>query len=183
MKLLRCFFCLPLPADLAAALEAWIERARVVVPGARWVSRANLHVTLRFCGEIPQPVAHRLSFGAEAALERELSEPPALRMGGWGTFGHPPKVLWGGLEGETHRLAHLNALLEDLCRSEGLEPERRRFSPHLTLARFPFPPGALKLPPWNFSGREWHAGTAIFMSSCLTPAGPRYTPLKIYGKN
>ncbi|MGI6074758.1 MAG: RNA 2',3'-cyclic phosphodiesterase [Pyramidobacter sp.] len=183
MKLTRCFFCLPLPADLTTALEAWIQQARVSVPQARWVRRDTLHVTLRFCGEIPQRTVDRLASRAEAALADELSEPPVLRMGWTGTFGRPPKVLWGGLEGETGRLARLNALLEDLCRSEGLEPERRRFSPHLTLARFSFPPEELRLPPWNFSGRTWRAETVIFMSSRLTPAGPRYAPIKIYGRN
>lgn len=181
MEPVRCFFCLPLPDALAADMAAWIQSARKIMPRARWVSRGSLHVTLRFCGEIPQQTVQRLASEAEGELVRELTPPVSLRIAGTGTFGRPPRVLWAGLEGETDRLSRLNRLLERLCRSAGLDPECRGFAPHLTLARFPAPPAKTPLPAWNLSGRLWQADRVIFMRSRLTPAGPRYSPIKIYG--
>lgn len=183
MERVRCFFCLPMPDKLASDMAAWILAARGTMPRARWVSRPNLHVTLRFCGEIPQQTVSRLADGAEKALAAELTPPPVLKIAGTGTFGRPPRVLWAGLAGETERLFRLNRLLEQLCREEGLEQGRSSFSPHLTLARFPVPPAKLDLPAWNLSGREWLADRVIFMRSHLTPAGPRYSPIRVYGGN
>lgn len=182
MKKIRCFFCLPLPPEQTSSIMQWM-RANSALRGARWTSVQNLHVTLRFCGEQDEAVVRRLESRAGAALAEAFAEPLNFTTGKTGTFGRPPRVLWAGLDGDTARLRHLHDVIEDCCRAEGLEPDDKRFSPHLTLARFSAPVDVELLTPWELSpafGRAWQADRVIFMRSTLTPAGPRYAPIKIY---
>lgn len=101
--------------------------------GARWVAPENLHVTLRFIGEVDEDKARDLS----AALDPVTAEPFKLRVQGLGTFGDPAHALWAGVADEPKgALAELYARIESALVREGLEPEHRKFAPHVTLARF-----------------------------------------------
>ncbi|MBF0250192.1 MAG: RNA 2',3'-cyclic phosphodiesterase [Alphaproteobacteria bacterium] len=103
------------------------------IKGARWVAEENLHVTLRFIGEVDEDVALDL----DAALAEVRGEPFTLAVQGVGAFGHPPRVLWAGVKAEPEgALAHLHAAVESALVRAGLEPEGRKFAPHITLARF-----------------------------------------------
>ena len=179
----RCFFCLPLPWELAAKIGAWTDSCRGsrALGGARWCSRANLHITLKFCGEIPPETVKTVSAAAKNALAGKFPSPIGLEIGGQGTFGRPPRVLFAKTEGDTGKVSALNSTIEGICREAGRPPERRRFSPHLTLARlngaFPFD----ALPKWELSGEKWLADRVIFMQSRLTPQGARYSPIDVIG--
>lgn len=131
MGRVRCFFCLPLAPELKKEIAA----NRAAISGVRWVAEADLHVTLRFCGEIPQAAAQPLGDRAKNLLAERCAAPLRLTLRETGTFGRPPRVLWAGLGGDTAALARLNALIEGACRDAGLPPDDRKFSPHLTLAR------------------------------------------------
>lgn len=184
MERVRCFFCLPLAPELKKEIAAWIAANRAAVSGVRWAAEAGLHVTLRFCGEIPQAAARALGERVKDLLSERRAAPPTLTLRETGTFGRPPRVLWAGLGGDTATLERLNALIEGACREAGLPPDGRKFSPHLTLARMDasrrFDPAALDaLRPWKLAGRGWTADRAIFMRSRLTSAGPRYEPLTV----
>ena len=185
MKAVRAFFCLPLPDALLREAALWLREANDKLPGARWVTRRNLHVTLRFCGEISEQTAKALHKRLASPLCEALAAMPALTLEGTGTFGRPPRVLWAGLGGGVPQLRALNSLIEDACQAEGLEPDDKRFSPHLTLARFSDPRSARldRLPPWTLSGSSWTPERAVFMRSTLTPAGPNYTPLAVYERS
>lgn len=182
MERVRCFFCLPLAPELKKEIAAWIAANRV--SGVRWAAEAGLHVTLRFCGEIPQAAVRALGARVKDLLPERRAAPLRLTLRETGTFGRPPRVLWAGLGGDTAALERLNALIEGACREAGLPPDGRKFSPHLTLARLDasrgFDPAALDvLRPWKLAGRGWTADRAIFMRSRLTPTGPRYEPLTV----
>ena len=181
-KTVRAFFCLPLPEAVLRGISQWVRGAEANLPGARWVSRRNLHVTLRFCGEIGEQTVQALDRRLSVPVREALAAMPALTLGDTGTFGRPPRVLWAGLGGGVPQLRDLNALIEQACRDEGLEPDDKPFSPHLTLARFPDPKAARldRLPPWTLAGTGWTPDRVVFMRSVLTPAGPNYAPLFVY---
>jgi 2'-5' RNA ligase len=116
---------------------AWTVRERLAllaggVPGARWVPPENFHLTLRFIGEVPGHRAEEI-YHALAALHAPRFE---LSLAGVGTFskGGREVALWVGVE-RNPRLEHLQSKVETALRRAGLEPERRRFAPHVTLAR------------------------------------------------
>jgi RNA 2',3'-cyclic 3'-phosphodiesterase len=98
----------------------------------RWQDEEQLHLTLRFIGEVERPVAEDLA----AALARIRAEPFELRIAGVGRFEQRSGgALWAGVEPKA-RVAALAAKVERACQQIGLEPERRAFHPHITLARW-----------------------------------------------
>lgn len=103
------------------------------IKDARWVAPQSLHVTLRFIGEVDEDVAEQLCAG----LDSVTSDPFDLTLKDVGTFGRPPYSVWAGVGDEpVGALAHLQASIESVLVREGQEPEGRKFSPHVTLARF-----------------------------------------------
>src|SRR4029079_5048153 len=101
-------------------------------PDFRWQNDEQLHITLRFVGEVDRPVADDLA----DALGRIRSAPFSIRINGVGRFEQRSSgALWAGVEPK-EPLAALSAKIERVCQSVGLDPERRAFHPHITLARW-----------------------------------------------
>ena len=125
--MIRLFAALALPDEIAAGLA----RRQDGVPGARWRPREALHVTLRFFGEVANDVAADL----DAALAELAGEPLELTLAGVGQFGDGDhmRALWAGVE-ENAALRRLAERIETRARRAGLEPEKRRYRPHVTLA-------------------------------------------------
>ncbi len=126
---MRLFVGLELPWDLRQRIALL---AGAGIPGARWVPPENYHITLRFIGETPRYEAEEID-RTLAALKSPAFE---LTLGGIGTFAKARRShsLWLGVE-RTEKLERLQAKIEAALQRCGLEPERRRFQPHLTLAR------------------------------------------------
>ena len=101
-------------------------------PALRWVGDDQLHLTLRFMGEVERPIANDIA----AALERLASPAFELRVMGVGKFEkRNGGALWAGVQ-PRESVAGLAAKIERAIQQVGLEPERRAFSPHITLARW-----------------------------------------------
>lgn len=125
--MLRLFTGIELPGSLRAELA----KLRAPLPGAKWVEPENLHLTLRFAGDIENHIAADFA----DALESIDVPPFEIRLEGLGAFGgNDPRVLWAGVEAgpELEALARAN---ERAARSAGLAPESRAWKPHVTLAR------------------------------------------------
>ena len=98
----------------------------------RWQDEKQLHLTLRFIGEVDRRVASDLA----DALGRIRAEPFAIRIGGVGRFEQRNSgTLWAQVE-PREPLAALASKVERKCQSIGLQPEHRAFHPHITLARW-----------------------------------------------
>ena len=98
----------------------------------RWQDEEQLHLTLRFVGEVDRPVADDLA----TALGRIRAERFAIRINGVGRFEQRNSgALWAGVEPK-EPLAALAAKVERVCVAVGLEPERRAYHPHITVARW-----------------------------------------------
>ena len=101
-------------------------------PGLSWVGDENIHLTLRFVGEVERPLANDLA----ATLDRLRFDRFPLRIAGVGKFERRNGgALWAGVE-PRQPVAELAAKVERACQSAGVEPERRAFHPHITLARW-----------------------------------------------
>ncbi|MEZ5938732.1 MAG: RNA 2',3'-cyclic phosphodiesterase [Hyphomonadaceae bacterium] len=123
---LRLFAAVPLPQEIRARL-ATLQHD---VPGARWRPQENMHLTLRFFGEIDEPLARELDY----ELGDIVAAPFELSLKGIGSFGRSePSVLWAGVEAP-EALKRLAAACERAARAAGLQPEARIFRPHVTLA-------------------------------------------------
>jgi len=101
-------------------------------PDFRWQDDEQLHLTLRFVGEVERPIANDLA----DALSRVRANHFELRIAGVGRFEQRSSgALWAGVEPKTP-VAALAAKIERVCQQVGLDPERRTFHPHVTLARW-----------------------------------------------
>jgi RNA 2',3'-cyclic 3'-phosphodiesterase len=126
---MRLFVGLDLPWTLR---ERLIVLANAGIAGARWVPSENYHLTLRFIGEIPGHRAEEVDLALAGLRARGFS----LTLAGVGTFTKAGRstALWVGVE-RNPQLDHLQTKIETALQRIGLEPERRRFQPHVTLAR------------------------------------------------
>lgn len=129
--MLRLFVGIAFPPELKLRLSLLETR----LPGARWVDAGNLHLTLRFIGEVDEGIAADI----DEALTRLKARRFALQLAGAGVFGHDkPRNLWVGVEREP-ALSALQSKIEQALVRTGLPPEPRKFSPHVTLARLQNP--------------------------------------------
>lgn len=124
----RLFTGLEVPREVAFALSL----KRGGLHGARWIDVDNYHITLRFIGDVDHATAHEVS----DALDRLAnSEAFSLRLSALGSFGGDrPRALFAAVENNT-ALQRLQAAQERVLQRLGLEPEGRKFVPHVTLAR------------------------------------------------
>ena len=124
------------------------------VPDLRWQSDDQLHLTLRFVGEVDRPVAEDLA----AELERIRFDEFSLSLHGVGRFDQRRGgALWAGVAPKD-QLKALSQKVERACQAAALPPERRAYHPHITLARwgravpdleaFIHRHGSLKSEPW-----------------------------------
>ncbi|SEN18504.1 2'-5' RNA ligase [Sphingomonas gellani] len=103
------------------------------VPGARWQDEEQLHLTVRFIGDVEGPVADDVA----AALGSVHASAPTARLFGVGAFRHRDRTeaIWAGVQ-PADPLRALHAKVDQACARAGLERERRSYLPHITLARF-----------------------------------------------
>jgi len=168
MKMHRLFIAIDLPEEIKGNLGA----ISYGLPGARWVASEQVHLTLRFVGEVDGSMFEDIGHGLAGILGPSFS----LTIKGLGFFPPrgQPRVLWAGLEA-SEDLKKLKGRVDGRLRELGLAPDGRKFSPHITLARLRGTPrtrladflagyGLFSLPP--FAVDEFH-----LYSSVLTPGG------------
>ncbi|HUE79394.1 MAG TPA: RNA 2',3'-cyclic phosphodiesterase [Sphingomicrobium sp.] len=124
----RLFVAIRPPEDIRDLLIDAMDES----PELGWVGDDNLHLTLRFIGEVERPLADDIAL----ALSRVRFARFELSIAGAGIFERRTGgALWAGVQPKAP-VAALAAKVERACVAAGLEPERRAFHPHVTLARF-----------------------------------------------
>jgi 2'-5' RNA ligase len=130
---MRLFVALSISADAREHLTLLLDELRRADAKSRWVNPANLHITLKFIGEI---AAERLASIRQvlAAVPPPPSLDLALRGIGFFPNDRRPAVVWAGIEAPPE-LSALAGQIDQALSSCGIPREKRPFSPHLTLAR------------------------------------------------
>lgn len=169
---MRLFIAIELPAYIRDALD----RIQAGIPGAKWVLPENLHLTLRFLGDADGMQAEDLAYEL-ARIDMNSFE---IGLDGVGHFagGAGVKSVWMGVAPQEPLIA-LHGKVERACRRAGFPGGRQAFKPHITLARFRYPPeigrtrrfleryGRFRREPFRVSGFS-------LFSSELRPEGPIY---------
>lgn len=144
--MVRAFIAVELPEDLRQAISRSTETLRKALPGplVRWVAPQNIHLTLKFLGDVSPANLERLAeaLGTEAAARETFT----LSVGGLGAFPTPrrARLIWIGVEAPA-ALAALARGVEAAAARLGYAEEGRPFSPHLTLGRLDRSAGAADL--------------------------------------
>ena len=177
------FCAFELPEALRALIKEHIQRVREAVPeaAASWSRVENIHLTMKFFGNVEQAKIAGLS----AAAERIVKEFAAIKIavGGTGVFPKPnrPQVLWIGIRDGSGLLSQLHQRLEDEFAREGFSKEDRAFRPHLTIARIRKTHDATHLAQTHlamkFNEVEITLDELILFRSELSPKGSKYSAI------
>jgi 2'-5' RNA ligase len=168
---MRCFVALPLPEQIRDRLA----RMRGGLENARWVEPENLHLTLRFLGELDG----REMADVDAALSAVSVPNFEILLAGLNTFGNGKKLhaLYVGVEAP-EPLTRLQGKVEKAVQRAGQPAEGRKFLPHVTIARFKGAPGgkfgAFLQEHSLFRSEPIPIDRFVLYSSKLTPNGPIY---------
>lgn len=132
--MIRAFVAVPLDDGLRARLAQEIERLRRVAPNVAWVTPGNLHITLKFLGDVlPERIGRvAAALGGVASLDKF-----GLTIRGVGAFPSPrrPRVVWAGTTDGSTELTRLAGLVDTALVAQGFASETRAFSGHITLGR------------------------------------------------
>jgi 2'-5' RNA ligase len=177
----RVFSAIELPQETRELVLQYSSRLREQVPKARasWARDTNLHLTLKFLGEIPQPSVADFSKAASQVVAGV--QPFSIRLEQTGVFPMhgQPRVLWIGVNDFSGALAELHIRLETESARARFATEVRSFQPHLTIARLRNPEGARALAAAHqqaeFHPVEIAVSELVVIRSELSTAGPKYT--------
>ncbi len=157
-------------------LQGSLERK---CPGVRWVREHQLHMTVKFLGDVPDGQVPDVS----AALDLAASSAKPLTMGLQGAGCFPPRgsvrIVWSGTTETTGALTQCVAAVESELASLGFPRERRSFSPHITIGRVRFDDsdGRIRsaVDAAAYENMVQTVKSLTLMSSVLSPKGPAYS--------
>ncbi len=169
--MIRLFAAVAIPPEIAQGL-VWRQTG---LPGARWRTVDQLHITLRFFGDVPPVTAEDL----DLELQRIFVKPFDLVLAGAGSFGEGWRIdaLWAGVE-PSESLERLHARCETAARKVHIKADSRRYTPHVTLAymgQAPEPKVAAWIAEHNLlKSPPFRVDRFGLYSSVLSPSGSQY---------
>jgi 2'-5' RNA ligase len=173
---MRLFVALSIPDAVAQAMFL----IQAGIPGAHWQTREQLHLTLRFIGEVGGRGANDIDDALSAISSPRFS----LALKGAGEFGGKnPHAVWVGVS-DPAAVSHLNRKIETAMQRIGLKAEERKFTPHVTLARLRAAPRE-RVIDWVadrglYASPAFEVSSFALYSSTLTTDGSIYVPERVY---
>jgi RNA 2',3'-cyclic 3'-phosphodiesterase len=182
-RTVRTFVAIEISPEVRTRAQKLITQLQTVDAKIRWVDPAQVHLTLKFLGEIDLLEVPKIC----AAVEEVASALPpfSVRVNSAGAFPDlkRPRTVWLGIDDETKELAALHNEMEAALAKLGFRAENRRFRPHLTIGRVRGEgPGIVELARLLDEHRDYPAGVidvdeVIVFSSEQERGGPVYEPL------
>jgi RNA 2',3'-cyclic 3'-phosphodiesterase len=178
---IRAFIAIELDRQIIDNISRAIDDLKPRIPAIRWLAKTNLHLTVKFLGDVEGAQIDSICAALRDALR--LFPRCTINAKGLGVFPdlRRPKILWVGLTG--NELAELAAKVESALVPLGFAPEKRSYTPHLTIGRwrqFDRPPRTLEQDLEFWRGFQFGAcvvGQIILFQSVLKPAGATYYQL------
>jgi len=180
MDIMRAFLAIDIDRAVREEVCNFIDQVSKTTRGVSWVRPENIHLTLKFLGEIQEGTPEAIAAGLNPWLTK--LQPFSLLLKGAGGFPNlkTPRVLWVGID-LVNQLKALYDTVEDVCEGLGFQREKRPFSPHITIGRVKgvVDPKALS----KMYERAQHVwGTTLvrevnIMRSVLRPTGAEYSVL------
>jgi len=180
MSAIRTFIAVEIFRDIRSNIERWIRSLQHKVNGVKWVETQNLHVTLKFLGDVAADDLPEITNTVMKATSQV--EPFTLELFGSGAFPNmkAPRTIWIGCRDGAKQLTRLAMAIEDALSRLDFPKEARPFSPHLTIGRAK--QKVADMTPLLTSGQAESFGQcsiseASLFSSDLTRSGPIYKKL------
>jgi 2'-5' RNA ligase len=182
---IRTFICIDIPETIRQRIDSLQQDLRRVGAQVSWTTPSNIHLTIKFLGDVPESRVGDVCNAVErAAADRSPFE---IEVSGAGCFPslRNPRVLWIGLKSVPSPLKELHARIEDELAREGFPREPKKFAPHLTIGRVRNPHNAGRvaeeLIKTGIERESFRAAEVIVMRSDLNPKGSLYTPIAVTG--
>ena len=182
---IRCFIALEIPERIQNQLARIQGTLRNQIQKASWVKPSNIHLTLKFLGDVDPEELESIGEAIEGVASRHRSF--ALRVGGLGAFPNfaRPRVMWAGVKVGGERVSVLAQDINVALSDCGFPLETKRFNPHLTIARLK---ERIDLRPYanqyrqydHIDGAEMSVNTISLIQSQLHPTGAIYSTLQSY---
>ena len=179
--MMRCFVAVELEHALRRPLTRLLREQLPRTRDVRWCTEQQLHVTLKFLGEVSDSQLSAVCDAVTAAAD--FVEPFSLRLTGLGCFPSPrnPRVLWCGVEDQARGCARWVDLADPLFEDLGFPRETRQFHAHITLGRSKSPAGSdvMRRVLEDVPSPATPAMTVeevVLFESRLAPGGAQYTP-------
>jgi 2'-5' RNA ligase len=176
---MRLFYAVKISDAIRADVEAAVQSFPLRNPPWRWIPTGNMHLTLKFLGEVDERILGDLKdVGSAAAAETKPFRVAYGAFGGFPNLSNPRVIFFEAKEG-ARELAKIAKSLESLVEPLGIERERRPFKAHLTLARIkePLPRGMAErfddVPPLPATAFQI-VDRFMLMRSHLAPSGATY---------
>lgn len=182
---IRSFIAIKLPAPIAGFACNVADTLKAQGINARWVKSKNIHLTVKFLGDVPIDDIERINHAVSQAVGS--ISPMTLFLRGVGVFPgiKRARVIWTGLGGDTDRILQLHQQIDERLYELGFPKEKKRFRAHLTLGRFKRPndPECLLASLKKTSdvrSDPFLCDSIVHMKSDLQKQGPVYTPLEVF---
>lgn len=179
-ELARLFIAVKISPELAQSLDAAIRQLAMAEADVKWVKTQNLHLTLKFLGEVDESEIAPLIAGLQAVKYEKFT----LDVGSIGILPNVrrPRVIYTDIVKGAEKLQKLAILVEKTAFSLGFEPESRKFLAHLTLGRFKSLKRLNKLLEKIDGAKgvifgKLSVSEVYLIKSKLRPEGPQYTEL------
>jgi 2'-5' RNA ligase len=179
---MRTFIAIELPERIKRRIEDLQAPLKKTNAFVSWVKPTNIHVTLKFLGEVPEEKINEVFLATGKALEGAKKFTMSLK--GTGAFPdfRRPRVIWIGAGIGEKELTFLAERIEAEMEEIGFPKEQRKFSAHFTIGRVKSPKNIEKLMELvkssDFQTDDIEVSEVVVMKSQLHPAGAIYTPLK-----
>jgi 2'-5' RNA ligase len=174
----RAFIAIPLPAALQQQLAILQRQLRQLIPELKTPQAENLHLTLHFLGTQPQQLLAKIGRDMLSIGQKKKIFNVTLKRLGFFPQRRRPRILWLGIEPQAELVELYQQLAADL-EKQGLQPEQRKYRPHLTIGRFRQKVATTE-PLCPFLSQQYGSmkiDRMVLYTSELKPQGAIHTPL------
>jgi 2'-5' RNA ligase len=181
LEQIRTFIAIEIPASIQKQIALLQNRLKSMGGGISWVKTDNIHLTLKFLGDVSQELMQQVIEATKKSCEAIKLFDLEIKGAGFFPDSKRPRVLWVGCEENSGNLLKIHQNLDILLSALGFEKELRKFSPHLTIGRVKEQHKSGEIPrllqQTPFITEKFVVSEVIVMKSQLHPAGSIYTPL------
>ena len=183
MEQWRVFCAIELSGAVRSSIQKHVDHLRAAAPEAQasWSRIENIHLTIKFFGNVSQDRIPLISTAASRTASSFHPFPISISKAGVFPRTSQPRVVWIGIDDQMGSLSELQQRFELECSTNGFEKDARSFKPHLTIARLRKPAGARELAEANqqlgFESESLLVEELVVFRSELSSKGSKYTAL------